>query len=261
MVYEDRIVAYFDILGFSAAIKKTSSEDGEEITTQSSRICDLLDCIDKNKSRNHEDTRVMHHFSDTIVISYLITQTSSVFMILLEILQFCMEILSYKFLLRGSVVSGKIHHDQNKVFGPALIRAHKNEQKLAIYPRIIVDEGVIKLSRKYHGSQNSPKMEESYVKGLLQKDFDGFYFIDYFKAVETEFDNGIDGMPIYIEYLRDTIETLKEKDEPDLQSKYFWLREKYNSMIDYYHHEFSQKPMRNDKELAKSFLALHKLKQ
>jgi len=45
-----------------------------------------------------------------------------------------MAALSDKFLLRGAVVCGELHHSKNNLFGPAMIKSHKLEIKMAVYP-------------------------------------------------------------------------------------------------------------------------------
>jgi hypothetical protein len=262
MLYKDRIVAYIDILGFTEAIGKTMSED-EEIVSKSERISSLFDCIRKALYRKNpftEDTRIVQQFSDLIIISYSPDQISSVFRILLDILYLQAEVLNHNFFLRGSVVFGKIFRNSEKIFGPAFIEAYKNEGKLALYPRVIVDKNVIALAEKYYGDQNGPDLEKRYVLNLLKKDFDGQYFIDYFRAIETEFDYGIQEMPDYLRKLRSVIEGLKCKKEPSIKSKYSWLVEKFNQTIDKYQDLYSSREMNDiDPDETQDFMSLQKI--
>jgi hypothetical protein len=39
---------------------------------------------------------------------------------------------------RGAVTAGELVHDGSKVFGPALVEAHKMEREAAVYPRLLV---------------------------------------------------------------------------------------------------------------------------
>ena len=50
------------------------------------------------------------------------------------------DLLKLGFLVRGAVTFGDLHHKDNVVFGPALNEAVEIEEKEAFYPRIIVSE-------------------------------------------------------------------------------------------------------------------------
>jgi hypothetical protein len=50
-------------------------------------------------------------------------------------------------LLRGGVAEGDIIHDEEGVFGPALIRAYELESRIAMFPRVVVDEPVMRIDR------------------------------------------------------------------------------------------------------------------
>jgi hypothetical protein len=47
--------------------------------------------------------------------------------------------------VRGSIVAGKIHHMGGLLYGPALVVAYQDEQRVAKYPRILVSPDVQKL--------------------------------------------------------------------------------------------------------------------
>jgi hypothetical protein len=48
------------------------------------------------------------------------------------------------FLLRGGVTVGDIVHEDEIVFGPGLNRAYHLEDKIALYPRFVVDTNCVK---------------------------------------------------------------------------------------------------------------------
>ncbi len=115
----------------------------------------------------------MAHFSDTIVLSCR-CEPEGIETILCDAKQRSNGFLranDFMFesglLCRGAVVKGKLFHDGNVLFGPALIEAYKIESTLAIYPRIIVADSLVAMLG------NVPKPETS-----VRKDSDGLYYLD-----------------------------------------------------------------------------------
>lgn len=74
--------------------------------------------------------------------------------------------------LRGSFVVDNLYFGENFVYGPALLKAYELESKTAIYPRVIMDDSVLKLI----------KIENSFIT----LDNDNAYFYDYLQAYITK---------------------------------------------------------------------------
>ncbi len=135
--YEDRYVAFIDILGFKDMICK--SEDNEEVFNV---IITALSKMKKMKERSYkreDDTSQIALFSDNIVISYLIETEEDECSIIHDVMYLHISLLMKGIMVRGGITKGKLCHKGNFVFGPALVRAHEMESKYAIYPRIIID--------------------------------------------------------------------------------------------------------------------------
>src|SRR5438876_10132066 len=73
---------------------------------------------------------------------------------------------SMHFLLRGGITVGDICHDDEVVFGPGLNRAYELESKVAVVPRIVVDEEVLRIGK---------------IKGFHLFE-DGVHFLDPFTS-------------------------------------------------------------------------------
>ena len=89
-------------------------------------------------------------------------------------------------LLRGSIALGPHYHDweNNLIFGTPLIESIINESKLAVYPRVVLSDTVLK-----HGAKvfNIP-VDESHmfpVSTEFRLDFDGIYHVDYLERAFT----------------------------------------------------------------------------
>ncbi len=71
-------------------------------------------------------------------------------------------------LMRGAITAGDLFHKGNSIIGKALIDAVNIEEKIANYPRVIVPENLINLIP--HN-----------LRLFIEKDFDGLFFINYFR--------------------------------------------------------------------------------
>lgn len=238
MEYEDRIVCFLDILGFSDHINQTdtdvehdNTEKIKEILEAFSSIRRILE-IDDDEMREIDGLQITQ-FSDSVVISFKTDQQSGVFFTLLSILQLQSTMLSSRILLRGAITRGGLIHTDKLLFGPGLIQAHYLESKVAKYPRIILDKEVLIIGRKFRSDDHLPKQEEKYIKSLLKEDSDDWNYIDYFgEAVQWELD---DPDYEYPQYLHQTYEFIKKNlssNEPSILGKYSWMREKYNQEIE-----------------------------
>lgn len=235
--YENRIVAYIDVLGFKNQIRSTIT-DGKEIEGQTKLIYDAynsirdvwnLDSKDPIIKKFHKSKRITI-FSDSIVVSVKATEQSALFYMLLEIMWLIMQLIDKKMLCRGAIVYGKLHHTQKMIFGPALVDAYITESKAALYPRIILDKSVIEIGAKY--GINDIQYERESIKNLLAMDTDGLYYIEYFSKIQGELDVPLYDYPCYLEKLRAIITKGIDKSNPiDLQIKYLWMVDKFNKIV------------------------------
>ena len=242
MKYEDRVIAFIDILGFKNIVDKTLVDEKDA----SRKIWELSDVLllfrrilgdEPIKYKSHKlstkfaKSKRITQFSDLIVISFLINEESEVFYTLADIQTLLVNLVYRGILCRGGITYGKLIHTPNLIFGPGLIQAYETESKAALYPRIILGEEVIRIAEKYHGFQHTAKYEREYILSIVTKDTDDMYFIDYFDKVYGELDDPVEDMPEYIDKLREVIMSNMRSDMPDLKVKYGWLRNKFNRIV------------------------------
>jgi hypothetical protein len=101
----------------------------------------------------------------------------------LEIVFFAVSALHKGFLLRDAIVCDKLYHTETKIFDPALVKAYQMEKKLAVYPRIILDDNILAITKEYpkkipFGKENS-KVESNTIQNMVLTDFDGYSFVNY----------------------------------------------------------------------------------
>jgi hypothetical protein len=244
MKYQQRIVAYIDILGFKSILNDTVNKDGEDdekkIDELIAAFASMRDVwgLDKKSEvfdKSISQSKKVTIFSDTIVISFLEGEPSEVFYTLLEIKWLIMRMLWFGVLCRGAVAIGRFIHNDEYLFGPALVEAYLLESKAALYPRIILDRSVVDAGANNTAVHHTAKMEREYVESLLEQDSDGMYYIDYFFRAQSELDDPEYDFPQYINNLGNIIRKgLMASSHPskaDLKIKYSWMRERYNRMV------------------------------
>lgn len=134
--YEDKIVAFIDVLGFSNLVY---SDKLEPISHYYEMI--LTDFKEAAIKKNLKFLMI----SDSIVVHA--PQTKDGFFAVIKVLSSLQHRLLLKgILIRGGVSFGKLYVNEtdNIIVGTGLINAYNLEKK-AIYPRIIIDRNVIPL--------------------------------------------------------------------------------------------------------------------
>nr|WP_279077498.1 hypothetical protein [Hafnia alvei] len=245
MKYEQRIVAFIDILGFKSLLNDTLDKNGNDNEVKIDAIISAYEAIrdiwDLDQAPSHlnsgsTETKKISIFSDCLVVSFAIDQPGGVFSTLLEIKWLIMTLISKKILCRGAVSIGKFIHTDNYLFGPALVEAYMLESKAAMYPRVILDNTVIEAGAQNRNENHNFTEEQEYVQSLLEQDSDGMFYIDYFFKAQTDLDDPKHDFPDYIDNLADIIRKglmgSSHHSKADIRVKYSWMRERFNNMVD-----------------------------
>lgn len=137
--YEDRYVAFVDILGF-ANIVEASRRAPEHIGRLHRALSQLSNRAQEGRSGAHAVEA--SSFSDTVVVSAPIS-VEGLLVIFDAVSGFTADLLSMNMLLRGAVVKGKLLHSERAIFGPALVHAYHLESTVSFHPRVMVDNSVL----------------------------------------------------------------------------------------------------------------------
>ncbi|SDA20422.1 hypothetical protein SAMN05216315_11374 [Nitrosospira sp. Nsp18] len=212
MNYENRVVAYIDIIAFKSLLDQTVKDNQDDIEKIKQIILayDLIKEILEedaalNKLLANKSSRQVTIFSDLIVISFKADEPAEVFYTLLQIKHIIMGLLNLGFLCRGAVTKGKLIHKKEYVFGPALVEAYLLETKAALYPRVILEREIVEIGAKHRSPGHIFSEERKYVESLLEMDSDGMYYVDYFFKAQQELDDPDYNFPAYIDNLREII--------------------------------------------------------
>jgi hypothetical protein len=180
---EQRLVAFFDLLGFSSIIRphddmNVKKQDKilallSELSENSGDFSYRADAVDE-ATTDHIIKPAISAFSDNIVYSfplhsiapvgsgpitsYLADQAGAIFRQALEL----------GCLIRGGITVGQLHHDKQVIFGPALVEAYELESRYAKTPRIIISDAAMDFIERHP---------------FVQFDDDGYAILDYVQAV------------------------------------------------------------------------------
>lgn len=221
--YTERVVAFIDILGFTKIIENSVIDDNEF-----SKTFYALSYFE-NETRNNlevgkaaEYGRIVTAFSDSIVISYPMSR-ATMRALLGDVLRLQEAVSTFGYFIRGGVTFGKLFHEKGMIFGPALVEAYNMENKIAVYPRVI-------LTPDYFSQFESLPNETAellnvnpfHLDDLVIQDDDGHYFLDFLQFLNERENEKL------LQKVDDTIS--KENSEPILQ-KMYWLKNKIHEKM------------------------------
>jgi len=228
--YEERIICYFDILGWKEKIKATENDDlkVKEMYDYYSYFINSFKEIENNK-RTYPTIKV-NIVSDSFFISWSIMYRELT-MTILNILKFQIQkMLMNDLLVRGGIFKGKLIHEKEILFGPALNKAYELENKCSKYPRIIFNDDIkSEFFHDYRGEESDPFNRYS---RCLKQDTDCFYYLDYLAFHKnTLIEENIDQKAFYSKLKHVILEGLKCSD-PSIKMKYEWLKVKFNVAVE-----------------------------
>lgn len=235
MNYENRIVAFIDILAFASIIKNTS--DNESFITKLYQVFERIRFLMgvSEPSDDVAESRRVSQFSDSIFISFNPEDETKEFKYLLgELLHLHVELAQHDILIRGGIAYGPMIHTNEIIFGPALIQAYRIESNAANSPRIILPQSLYKIDSEFNELVGDKSNE---LDNLISLDEDDFYYLDYFDKCQKVESGIFTSDKEYIEHMermRKIITKGLENKEPGVYSKYGWMKSKWNNTIKKY---------------------------
>jgi hypothetical protein len=229
--YERSILTYIDILGFSDLIANKSAGD----ISRAIRI--VREAVEPRRFKSgfkeipEADFR---NFSDLCIIRTPISKKGKfpamgdVHSQITHMVHVQANLLFDEgILLRGGITVGDVALSYGQLFGPAVVRGYALESQVARFPRVVVGEEVLEELKInpalwVHDGEYDLKA----TRGLLRRDFDGEYFVDYLRVIEEEIDERSE-YPALLDQHNEFIKSgLKRyKGNASILAKYKWLRE------------------------------------
>ena len=230
--YEDRYCAFLDILGFSDMLR--TIHDG--VPYEQTRYLLQVIHLRTHWSRPPSDEEILatdfraQSISDAVAISTKATGRG-LLQILDAIEAMSFECLRFGYFIRGGISKGPLYHDDQIVFGDALVQAHYLESQIARYPRVIIPSV---LATKYD-------FAEPFENRLIYSD-DGPMFVHMLRRLKhaplDDFvnDYGITpNKPIFSDYglIRRKIQDCYHRaiDDPRIFEKVKWFAAYWNKSL------------------------------
>lgn len=174
---EEYMVAFIDVLGASKKIKTDSIGSLNTVHRVYERALKLYNeqpLFERHTTFGEDDTVEqikIKIFSDNIVLYTKVNDDlRGCFIHLVYLAAFMQAIfLNEGLLVRGGIAKGDFYGDDIMIWGNALVTAYEIENNIAVYPRIVVQSGIIN------------GVEEEFAKEFecLSVDEDGCYYVDY----------------------------------------------------------------------------------
>lgn len=169
--YEERFVAFVDILGFADLVKRAGSS---EILRH--QITEALKKVRNTKPPEEGESGLrVHYFSDSLIASTNKT-AQGLWHLLLSLDALAWNLLQIDVLVRGGVAVGKVYYEDDIVFGEGIIEAYRLENNIAKFPRIVLGRQTYKLAELYASEGD---VWEAYFDARLLRDSDGVVFLNF----------------------------------------------------------------------------------
>jgi hypothetical protein len=214
--YKEKFVAFIDILGFKNIISQDVNTGEKYINFFTERIKHILNVLDET----WEGMFSVKMFSDCICISC--DNNSYEMSAMLSELSFMQLFFSLEgIFIRGALTIGLHFENDHMIFSQGLIKAYELEQN-AIYPRIILDENVVKI---LFNKENGYIQDDGNVEYVMHSP-DGIYFLDY---LDTLYEEGIEQDEFMLRHKQSILNQVNENlTNNKILEKYRWLAEYHN---------------------------------
>jgi len=250
--YEQRLVAFIDILGFKEIVKQSENDQSKiELiysvlnylkNWETSEVWDLkrveIEEDTQYKGVENFDIREKTNstsFSDSIVVSVKVDNNVNEMAstLIVNLAYIGAILLEQGILFRGGLTIGNLVHNENgTVFGQGLIDAYKLESSSAKYPRIILSD---KLLKELNYPLKTKRNRYPYHQYIHRFDDGcvGFHQMQYYQVMQSWKELTIDNLTTSLDKVRKTI--IKGLDnsfeKPEVFAKYKWLKKQYHKLI------------------------------
>jgi hypothetical protein len=187
-VYEDRYVGFLDILGFSDLIQRTIGASPTVSLDDVVRALEVpeevqLDGIVLGRIGDISDARhTLTAFSDCIAISTVASE-QGLMNLLFHVRAIVFRLLRLGFLSRGGIARGLAYHREGKIFGPAMLEAHRLEKQVAVFPRVILEPEIT------DAMAHAKPPVDLLLRRMVRRNDDGFHMVHSLWALRTAADS------------------------------------------------------------------------
>lgn len=174
--YQERAVAFIDVLGFTALVKGSDADPTARLKI--AKLIATNKLFEKFTSEMFPIDAAF--FSDSFVLSMNVDR---LFYLIRETGNLCRLLLLLGFPCRGAITAGALYHRERIVVGPALVNAYQLEQSVSIYPRIILDDAAMAhWKHEFRLDESGEGPAHADLESFVKQDRDGQNFVDIFPS-------------------------------------------------------------------------------
>jgi hypothetical protein len=244
--YEERYVAFVDILGFRGIIDRiTKGAWAPEVVLALLRKVHEPPRLDKPNPELGKVKIVSGGFraqsiSDAVVLSADL-EPWGLYHICYSISELAVTLLQEGIFIRGAITRGMLYHDDKTVFGQGLVKAYDFESKIASVPRVVITRDVvtdIEIAKRIFPY-------DSNFRNTLQQAEDGPMYLNVLEGIANELlrmaDDNLNSISQLsansryrtIDVMRDNIqdEFDSSTDDPQVFQKIQWFAAYWNRVI------------------------------
>lgn len=155
--FEDRAVAFIDVLGFSSLVTSAASDSNAltELQMLVNTLSSAVPYLDQGVSKTVPVHLIPEHtyISDSIILSAPLKDDAmknynGLSLVVMRCIQLTHHFLKAGYLLRGGISTGKVCHNKSNIVGPAYQEAYELEHK-GNHPCIVLSESAKALWKGY----------------------------------------------------------------------------------------------------------------
>ncbi len=252
-------IAFIDILGFKELVNNKIDKVIEALSFIEN-YCEEFYNIRGIDETNDAKSICATMFSDSIVITMEQDDINDELLGLNMFIDFISHLqhslLLRNVLIRGGITIGEIYHKGNMVFGKGLQEAYFLESEISEVPRIILSDSIISFYKTRQEKISDMKIREvdtikrpftffEEIDNIIKKDFDEFYYIDYYYKEKSLFIDYEIYENIKLEDLKNTIDFHNEKIDSiikeniysknlKVRKKIVWLKNRHEEFKKFY---------------------------
>jgi hypothetical protein len=215
VAYEDRLVAFLDILGWSDLIRRSATDD--VVLAQmalSMTAIKKMEALARQQFTGVSSSWQVSQFSDTLVVSTA-AQPLSAIILAFYLGTVCQTMLENGHYVRGAIVRGKVFHRESVLYGPALLEAYRIETEVAKYPRIVLTPQAMSLMQR-STEPLADLLETGGQHPFFAVDADGLHYLDFLCHLGRE--STIHQARAWVEQQRD-----RDRENLNLYAKHSWM--------------------------------------
>lgn len=227
-IYKEKYCVYIDILGFKGLISELEHNSAKFDAVRA--VLRKIHTPQKVTKKAWYTEFRAQSISDAVAISTLPSGIG-----LLEILHavkdLAIELLKEGYFIRGAIVKGSLYHDDQMIFGDALVQAFELESNIVKFPRVMITRKVLDDLLDYAASEE--------FKGGTFGDWavqaeDGPYFVDVLKDFAGKSYHSEPQVPGKSQQLRDVRDQITKRlnesiDNPHHFEKVLWFVKYWNN--------------------------------